>query len=256
MSDANSNVDNLLSALKDSLLAEIPERCEFMEEHILALESDQTFTSAFNELFRAIHSLKGSGATVGLPIISSISHQFEDMLSVIDSEKSNLKENSIDVMLKYNDLLKSSALRLTNNNLDHEFVESELEKLKLLSNPAQYTCMFVEQSNLLSRVVCKELESLPVSVTVIKNGLVALERLLQEKFDFLITSKELPVLNGVALICALRKSESRNAKIPCIITTSKDKPLPLNDLDSIIVIKKDKQLTESLIENINAIIAK
>lgn len=251
MQHPDSKIEHLLSALRDNFIAEIPERCESIEENILDLEKKESFASAFNELFRAIHSLKGSGGTMGLPIITSISHQFEDLLSTIDGDITLLKTDSIDLMLKYNDLLRSTAETIKDNVLDTDKIHQELEKLKNSSQPNIYSCMLVEQSNILAKVCEKEFASLPLNLTVIKNGMVALERLLTEKYDFLITSKELPVLNGIALICALRKSESKNAKIPCIVTTSKDNPLPIDGLDSIAVVKKDTLLAKNLVEKIN-----
>lgn len=255
MPDSDSSVELLLEGLKNNFLAEIPERCDSQEESILALESKDSFASAFDELFRAIHSLKGSGGTLGLSIITSISHQFEDLLSEIDGKKDRLTNDLIDVMLKYNDLLRSTAKQIASENLSEERVYRELESLKIASTPYEYTCMIVDPSNMLARSVVKEFSSLPVKVTIINDGLLALERLLKESFDILITSKELPVLNGVALITALRNSDSKNAKVPCIVTTSKAESLPLAYLNEILIIRKDKLMTKNLANAVETIIA-
>lgn len=254
MSKSDSSVEILLSTLRDNFLAEIPDRCDSIEDNILALEKEDVFPEAFKDLFRSIHSLKGSGGTMGLPIITAISHQFEDMLSDIDGKFDNIKKNSIDSMLKYNDLLKSTAVNLVNKNFDEEFVRIELEKLKTFSRTQKISCMIVEPSKMMLRVVTNELENLALHIITVDNGLGALDRLLNEKFDILITSKELPILNGIALICALRKSETKNAKIPCILTTSKDiDSLALDGLDISSVVKKDKELVKKLTTEINNI---
>ena len=248
MPQNENNIDLLLSDLKDNFLAEIPERCEGIEENILALEDQAAFTISFNELFRSIHSLKGSGGTMGFPVITSISHQFEDLLSEIDGKMDRINSSIVDIMLKYNDLLRSVSVSLANKNFDLDYVQSELDALKLKGNPSKTICLFVEQSKMLSRVVAKEFKNTSVNLVIIENGLVALERLLHENFDYLITSKELPDLNGIALISALRASETKNAKIPCIVTTSKDKTPSLSHLDISNVIKKDKMLAKNLAE--------
>jgi len=248
MSQNENNVELLLTDLKDNFLAEIPERCEGIEENILALEDQAAFVTSFNELFRSIHSLKGSGGTMGFPIITSISHQFEDLLSQIDGKMDRITSPIVDIMLKYNDLLRSVSVSLASKNYDLEYVQTELETLKFKGNPSKTICLFVEQSKMLSRVVAKEFKNTSVNLVIIENGLVALERLLHEKFDFLITSKELPDLNGIALISALRASETKNAKIPCIVTTSKDNASSLAHLNISNIIKKDKMLAKNLTE--------
>ena len=52
------------------------------------------------------------------------------------------------------------------------------------------------------------------------DGYSALLRVLTESFDILITALELPVLNGRALIGALRLSSSHNQQIKTILVSS------------------------------------
>ena len=251
MSQPDANLELLLSELKNKFLIELPERCDVLEENILALDNEDSFIDAFPELFRAIHSLKGTGGSMGLPVITRISHQFEDLLTEIDGDFNQIESLSIDTMLAYNDLLKSTALSLLDGAFDEDFVNDELNKLKGASNPFKLTCMYVEESKVISQLVGKQIEGLPIQLTMSNNGLEALERLLNEKFDILITSKELSVLNGVALIYALRHSGSKNEDIPTIITTSRDDDQIFEQLGNITVIKKDKALSENIANKIN-----
>ena len=247
MSFDEGGVELLLSTLKDNFLAEIPDRCDDIEDYILALEKDDEFADAFKALFRSIHSLKGSGGTMGLPIITSISHQFEDLLSDIDGDKAKVNPNSIDFMLKYNDLLKTTSKSLASQTLEEDSVKKTLESLKAASYVKKGTCLLVEPSKMMLRAVTKALEKQSYHVTTVPSGIVALERLLNESFDVLITSKETPVLNGVALISALRKSETKHAKLPCILTTSKDiSSLDIDGMNISAVVKKDKSFADNL----------
>jgi len=254
MSKIENNVENLLIGFRNDFLAEIPDRCESIEESILAMEDSDKFASAFDELYRSIHSLKGSGGTHGLPVITSICHQFEDVISIVDVGLGCANATTIDTMLKYNDLLKATATNISNESVNNEDIYIQLERLKLKAHSSEYSCMLLDQSNLLSKVIVKDFVGLPVNLSIMNNGLVALERLLQEKFDFLITSKELPVLNGVAVISALRNSDSKNANIPCIITTSTAESISLNQLAGVTVIKKDKLLGHNIVDVIKNLI--
>jgi len=65
----------LLEGMRADFLAELPERCDSFDESILALEKSPDDREAFNELYRGVHSLKGSGGTHGLSIITTLCHQ-------------------------------------------------------------------------------------------------------------------------------------------------------------------------------------
>ncbi len=62
-------------------LAEAPELLETIEQEILTLPSDRT-TAKVHNLMRALHTLKGAAANVGLATIERIAHDFEDVTRV------------------------------------------------------------------------------------------------------------------------------------------------------------------------------
>jgi two-component system, chemotaxis family, sensor histidine kinase and response regulator PixL len=62
-------------------LAEAPELLQTIEQEILTLPSDRT-TAKVHNLMRALHTLKGAAANVGLTTIELISHEFEDVSRV------------------------------------------------------------------------------------------------------------------------------------------------------------------------------
>jgi CheY-like chemotaxis protein len=97
------------------------------------------------------------------------------------------------------------------------------------------------------------LDKLPVQLSTENDGLVALERLLRQKFDFLIMGKELKTLNGVALAAALRKSESNNRDIKIIVLTSKSGDDLGADID--FVIHRDVHLSSRLSDTVQQLIA-
>lgn len=62
-----------------------------------------------------------------------------------------------------------------------------------------------DNSRFSANLYTQALKDLPVRVVVEDNGYAALLRVLQEPFDILVTSLEVPTLNGKALIGALRR---------------------------------------------------
>jgi two-component system, chemotaxis family, sensor histidine kinase and response regulator PixL len=62
-------------------LAEAPELLQTIEQEILTLPSEHT-TAKVHNLMRALHTLKGAAANVGLATIERIAHDFEDVARV------------------------------------------------------------------------------------------------------------------------------------------------------------------------------
>ena len=62
-------------------LSEAPELLQTIEHEILTLPSDRT-TAKVHNLMRALHTLKGAAANVGLATIERIAHDFEDVTRV------------------------------------------------------------------------------------------------------------------------------------------------------------------------------
>jgi two-component system, chemotaxis family, sensor histidine kinase and response regulator PixL len=62
-------------------LTEAPELLQSIEHEILTLPSEHT-TAKVHNLMRALHTMKGAAANVGLPTIELIAHDFEDVARV------------------------------------------------------------------------------------------------------------------------------------------------------------------------------
>ncbi|VAW83282.1 hypothetical protein MNBD_GAMMA16-403 [hydrothermal vent metagenome] len=256
MASSTSNIEDLLASIRDSYLIEVPEKCDLMEQHILELRSEQSFAFAFDELYRHAHNIKGASGTHGLNVLSTICHNFEDLLHLIDHQYSNINDSKIDDALKYIDLMREESLTFNTEHYDPEKIKQKLQAIDKTFKKEMTKGLFVDQSRIGVRYCEQSLATLPVKLTVATNGMEALQRLLTEKFDFLITGKELASLNGIALISALRSSETKNAKIKTILITSKTNiKLPYPGMVNY-VIKKDSTMAKSFHEVVSAICKK
>ena len=253
--EPGDSVERLLESLRQSYLAEFSDRCDDLETNVMDLGKPQLYGNAFEMAYRNVHSIKGSAGTHGLLALSSICHHFEDLLTRIDEEADAVSDELIDASLKYVDLLRDTALQLQTGRLDNDALNEALEAQGKRIFPSEYTGLLVDSSKFNMKIFLNALTELPVKLTVVNDGYQALERLLQEKFDFVITSKELPVLNGVALLSALRASETGNAQIKAVLVTSKDKvALPLPGLVDKIV-KRDRNMSAALKEAVREILS-
>lgn len=97
-----------------------------LEESLLLLENDTTNKELINEVFRVMHSLKGSGAMFGFNNLSSFTHNLENLYDKIRNDITPITEEIITFTINCIDHIKS----LLNNDLDDTIASQtkELEK--------------------------------------------------------------------------------------------------------------------------------
>ncbi|NOX43582.1 MAG: response regulator [Gammaproteobacteria bacterium] len=246
-----SNIQQALSELKNSYLGELPERCQLIENLVLKLKTDPDYQSIYQALYREIHSMKGSAGTHGIAIITKICHEFEELLNLISGGCETINDSLIDDCLAYVDLIRDAVELEQNGSTDIEAISLKLEKIRSQSSPKIYCCLVVDSSKSRGELYKEALAELPINISVLDNGHNALQSLLTDEYDILITSKELPSLNGIALIQALRASGSINQDIYTVLLTidSDDSDVPN------CTIRKDSGLLDCLTNTINKRIA-
>lgn len=240
-------VQQMLQQLRNTFLAELPEKLDYLDQLLVAMEEKGASEEQFNEFYRAIHSLKGSGGTHGLHIITTICHQLEDLLNTASSG-SKLSPALVAISFNYIDLLRLALEQIHAGEASFPQIEGQLDKLRKQLNKKQFTVMVVDNSKLLTQIYLEALKELPVRPVVITDGYIALIRALTEPFDLLITTNEIPMLNGIALIGALKLSTSNNRKVKTILVTANQgiiaKKSRASDTDFIIV--KNASLVQNL----------
>ncbi len=209
----------LLAHMQADFLDEFPERCNRLEEGVMALEQQEA--DAFDELYRQIHSLKGAGGMFGVPVITTICHQFE---SFISEARHGFDRKACDSALRYVDLLRKSGVDRDASAV--AVIEEELEKLRTSSLSGRASVLLVEPSAAMRQLYQQIFSAQPVRLVTLESGLAALERMLHEHFDLMLASRELPDLNATALVAAVRESGCRNSDIPVILVSSNKAAVP------------------------------
>ncbi len=239
----------LLRELCDNFLLELPDRLDNIESTILKLEKGQSDiheeNAAFNKLYRYIHSLKGSAGTHGIPIVSHICHQFEDMLTKMGSQQ-NVTPCLIDAFLQFTDLMRHAIKLASDEDADYSNIYEELETIRNHNTQGQFTALIVEESSFMANLYVNSLSTLPIDITMVKDGLEALQRLLREKYDILIMSVETKTLNGKALLYALRAADGTNHDIQTILITSRKDITFAKDMAPNTVLRKNQTLSQQL----------
>jgi len=230
----------LLAEMQADFLDELPERCDRLDTQALALE--QKVPGAFDELFRQIHSLKGAGGMFGVPIITTICHHFESFISEAHKHFDHLAANKA---LTYIDLLRKTATASGRDATAVITIEQALERMRVSSLSGRASVLLIEPSEAMRKLYAEVFADKPIQLVTLNSGLAALERMLHEPFDLLIASRELPDLNAIALMAAVRESRSRNSHIPVILVSSNPSDIPAH-LAIHAVVKRDPQFVSNL----------
>lgn len=211
----------LLAEMQADFIDELPERCNRLEERVMALEHREQ--GAFDELYRQIHSLKGSGGMFGVPVITTICHQFESFISEVHTR---FDRQAASAALAYVDLLRKTATRTGRDGPAVTAIEQALDRMRVTSLSGRASVLLVEPSEAMRKLCQEVFAGKPVHLVTMDSGMAALERMLHEPFDLLVASRELPDLNAVALLAAVRESGGRNSEIPAILVSSNPAPVP------------------------------
>lgn len=243
----------LLAKVRGEFISELPDRCNSLDDLILTLEKSPDDGDAFNELYRGVHSLKGSGGTHGLSIITTICHQLEHLLTEAASKK-DFSASFASRALAFVDLLRQVEKQLGVENLNFSAIEDALEALRKSGLASRKSVLIVESSILMVQVFQQALEELPLQLTVEDNGLSALSRLLHESYDLVVVGRETKELSGIALMAALRLSRGRNHGIPAVLVSSKNDAVP-DYAGFSEKINRDKDLAVNLLASVQRIFA-
>ncbi|WP_310410397.1 Hpt domain-containing protein, partial [Chamaesiphon sp. OTE_8_metabat_110] len=116
-------------------LAEAPELLQTIEHEILTLPSEHT-TAKVHNLMRALHTLKGAAANVGLKTIEQIAHSFEDVARVFYNLELEIDVSIQTLLLNgYSGLQECLTAQVTERKIDEAAIldrlAETLDSLKL-----------------------------------------------------------------------------------------------------------------------------
>lgn len=102
-------------ALAEDMLAafldECVERTDSLAERLLRLEQNAGDRELVNEVFRDLHTLKGSSAFAGLTKMNRVAHKAEDLIGALREGRRQVDRALVDVLLEALDALRAIAAR-------------------------------------------------------------------------------------------------------------------------------------------------
>ena len=95
-----------MDKFQQRFIDEAREYCDRLEQDLIDLEQQPHKQEIIAEVFRIMHSLKGSGAMFGFSLISELTHDLESVYDLLREGKLNMDPSIIDFTLKSVDLIK------------------------------------------------------------------------------------------------------------------------------------------------------
>ncbi len=240
------DVQAMLRQLRENHLAELDDKLGDLESDLLALDRIEHFSDVFERAYRKVHSLKGSAGTYGLPILSKICHQLEEHLNRLSITPAKLPREMSDRCLAHIDLMRKARDQAQAGGEHFNDIEEELSVLRTQLLGDRYSVLIVETSKVNIKLCTEIMKRYPVQVTVMDNGYQALEHLLQQKYHLLITGLEVKMLNGLALVAAVRMSARGNQDMQAILLSSSKQPPFKRNVDPNYIVPRDSKFAENL----------
>lgn len=127
-------IDASMEPMLDMFIFETTTLLEQLDAIILEAEKARTFSEDnVNEIFRIMHTIKGSSAMMGLEAVSHLAHSVEDMFFIIREDNGHLSQSGdiiFDLVLQCSDYLKSEVESITGVGYEASSSEELTNKLK------------------------------------------------------------------------------------------------------------------------------
>lgn len=132
-----SSIDPSMESMLEMFIYESTTLLEELDEIMLNSEKSQTISEKnINEIFRIMHTIKGSSAMMGLEGISSLAHSVEDVFFIIRENPAKLdviNDSIYDLLFQASDFIKSEIDELQSG--DYQAKDSS-DLIKLLEDQA------------------------------------------------------------------------------------------------------------------------
>lgn len=125
----------VLRKMRDDYVANLPQKLDIIAGLVMDLQKGDDYGHSFENLYRAVHSLKGTAGTYGISIISSICHPFEDYLTSTQEEGVGDTDQQVATCLSFIDLLHRTGSLLATDRETFPEIEASLAAIATQNQP-------------------------------------------------------------------------------------------------------------------------
>lgn len=214
-------MDDYIKSLLKDFFEEAFDMLDRLEQNILILDKDRNNTDAIQEIFRAVHTLKGSAGAVELFDTQKYAHRFEDLLDLIRNNQIKVDDKTIDILLKGIDILKelingASEEKEYSGNIEEEIKNLENFKNLKLSGAISESVDTKRDKNSISVSVGGKYDNLNFDNDILDSIREGIENGLKTKLVFVKFNAESPMktVGGVQVYVELKDSGDIIASVP------------------------------------------
>ena len=245
-------MDDYIKSLLKDFFEEAFDMLDRLEQNILILDKDRNNTDAIQEIFRAVHTLKGSAGAVELFDTQKYAHRFEDLLDLIRNNQIKVDDKTIDILLKGIDILKelingASEEKEYSGNIEEEIKNLENFKNLKLSGAISESLNSKSDKNSISVSVGGKYDNLNFDNDILDSIREGIENGLKTKLVFVKFNAESPMktVGGVQVYVELKDSGDIIASVPSLQNLEGDE-----FYQNVIYVIETAEEDESIIKNI------
>lgn len=216
-------MDDYIKSLLKDFFEEAFDMLDRLEQNILILDKDRNNTDAIQEIFRAVHTLKGSAGAVELFDTQKYAHRFEDLLDLIRNNQIKVDDKTIDILLKGIDILKelingASEEKEYSGNIEEEIKNLENFKNLKLSGAISESVNTKSEKDSISVSVGGKYDNLNFDNDILDSIREGIENGLKTKLVFVKFNAESPMktVGGVQVYVELKDSGDIIASVPSL----------------------------------------
>ncbi|MBI5581824.1 MAG: Hpt domain-containing protein, partial [Deltaproteobacteria bacterium] len=120
-------------SLLDDFGVEAGEHLAYLEAGLLRLETEPGDSDVLNEVFRAVHSIKGAANFVGLERFATLTHRLENLLDLLRQGRRQVTREIIDVLMDAKDRMVLLADELQRSGVEAAAVDDLVERVTRLT---------------------------------------------------------------------------------------------------------------------------
>ena len=245
-------MDDYIKSLLKDFFEEAFDMLDRLEQNILILDKDRNNTDAIQEIFRAVHTLKGSAGAVELFDTQKYAHRFEDLLDLIRNNQIKVDDKTIDILLKGIDILKelingASEEKEYSGNIEEEIKNLENFKNLKLSGAISESVNTKSEKDSISVSVGGKYDNLNFDNDILDSIREGIENGLKIKLVFVKFNAESPMktVGGVQVYVELKDSGDIIASVPSLQNLEGDE-----FYQNVIYVIETAEEDESIIKNI------
>ncbi len=115
----------MINSFVQKFREEVSEFCERLESGLLLLEQDRDNQQVIDEIFRIMHTMKGSGGMFGFDLISEVTHDLESLFDIFRSKKKTIDSEAITFTL--NSIDRIQKLMVQEPTDEHRLLADKLK---------------------------------------------------------------------------------------------------------------------------------